>query len=178
MRGKKPDYLEEMSSLVDARPSEMFHSAYVAQLSELLIKRADQLLSRVCHLTFSQFKVLFLLHHQGELSQQAIAACLKITPAAISRLSDNLVAKKYVQRQENPDNRRENKVSLTSAGQKQIEEAIEVLGALEQQLYDRLPKVRRELFLETIKELISYLTVEPDQEKVTSLIKKIRHSTS
>ena len=148
-------------------PSQAFYSAQVVQLSELLIKKADQILNRTCDLTLSQFNILFLLQHQGTLSQQALAQQLHLTPAAISRLTETLMAKKYVSRKENPSNRRQNCVDLTSTGNTKVTTAINLLQDLEKQLYHSVGEHELTIFLNTVKHLTSHLTTSYIEEKLT-----------
>lgn len=63
-------------------------------------------------LTESRGHVLWVLHHSGPSTQQALAEALKVTPRTISALVDGLAASGYVQRRTHPSDRRAVLVTL------------------------------------------------------------------
>lgn len=58
------------------------------------------------HITPSQWMVLKLIDQQKEVSVKALAKKLSISSSATTQLIDGLVKEEYVQRKENPDDRR------------------------------------------------------------------------
>ncbi len=66
--------------------------------------------------TMSQAKVLHVTMLRPDISMSALAAELKVGPSAMSGLVDRLVEHGYVDRQEDPADRRQQLVSLTPAG--------------------------------------------------------------
>jgi DNA-binding MarR family transcriptional regulator len=67
-------------------------------------------------LTMAQLVALHVLEHGGTRSVSAIAACLRLSPAATSHLVDRLVVQDLVGRVEDPDDRRQKRVTITAAG--------------------------------------------------------------
>lgn len=71
--------------------------------------------------TMPQAKVLYLVSIQPGLPMSAIAAELGVGPPAVSGLVDRLVALGYVERHEDPDDRRQQLVGITEAGSTALE---------------------------------------------------------
>ena len=117
-----------------------FRSIQPLRLAGLLTKAADQMLEEQCDLTYAQFKVLAILATQPETDQQNVAICLESTQAAISRLTETLESKGFITRVANPDNRRQNQLKLTTAGQHQLDRAFKLLRKMENELYQQLPE--------------------------------------
>jgi DNA-binding MarR family transcriptional regulator len=72
-------------------------------------------------LTMAQLVALHVLEHGGTRSVSAIAACLRLSPAATSHLVDRLVVQDLVGRIEDPDDRRQKRVTITAAGRRLID---------------------------------------------------------
>jgi DNA-binding MarR family transcriptional regulator len=69
-------------------------------------------------LTFTQIKALFVLETEGEeLSVKALAESLGVSLPAMSRTVDGLFERGFVDRREDPHDRRVRRVRLTEAGQ-------------------------------------------------------------
>ncbi len=86
------------------------------RVSFLLEKIADHASQDSMDLTFSQWMILRSLAGNPSCSQQSIARCRDLTQAAVSRQVEALRAKKLLNRRENPKNRREHILTLTSVG--------------------------------------------------------------
>jgi len=71
-------------------------------------------------LTVAQFRVLVKLA-KGPTSHKSVAEWLGITPATLTRMIDTLVERKLVQRQIDPDDRRQTILQVTGRGRKQYE---------------------------------------------------------
>jgi DNA-binding MarR family transcriptional regulator len=67
-------------------------------------------------LTMAQLVALHFLQHQGARSVSAIAAALRLSPAATSHLVERLVQAGLVERREDPVDRRAKRVAVTAAG--------------------------------------------------------------
>lgn len=142
-------------------PDDILKSGKIIRLAWLLMKSADAKLTAECDLTYSQFSVLYLIRTFGASSQKNVAACLDLTQAAVSRLTETLERKKYVVRHTNPENRRENQVQMTKLGEKQFTAAIAMLERAEQHLYKGIKKADLQVTLKTLDLLTSRL--DPDQ---------------
>lgn len=74
-------------------------------------------------LSMPQMATLFLLRAQGPHSVSAIAAHLGLSLAATSHLVERLVQQDLVTRQEDPDDRRQKRVTLAAGGIALVQEA-------------------------------------------------------
>jgi DNA-binding MarR family transcriptional regulator len=72
-------------------------------------------------LTMAQLVTLHLLDHAGTRSISAIAACLRLSPAATSHLVDRMHTVALVERIEDPSDRRQKRVSITAAGRRLVD---------------------------------------------------------
>ena len=108
-------------------------------------------------LTMAQLVALHFLQHGGPCSVSAIAATLRLSPAATSHLVDRLVQARLVERREDQQDRRAKRVAITTAGvaltarvqAERTREFATVLGrlsaALRQRFASVLTLVNREL---------------------------------
>jgi DNA-binding MarR family transcriptional regulator len=98
-------------------------------------------------LTFTQFKALMLLAHEtDELSVKEISERLGISLPAASRAVDPLVKRGFVERDEDPIDRRVKRVRPTKQGDRLVERLIETrIKAFEELLGDFSVTERRKL---------------------------------
>lgn len=135
--------------------STLFMSTDVVKFVLALLKHADAALNKKVGVTYSQFRVLLLLRAHISLSQQELAKLHCSTPAAISRLVETLVKKKFLERSSNPVNRRENVLCLSAQGSQKLTTAVTLIQKMEKDLYGNLTDEKRSIFLETTKLLAS-----------------------
>lgn len=116
-------------------------------------------------LTMAQFVTLHILAHTAGLSVGAVAGCLRLSPAATSHLLDRLVQAKLVARSEDPDDRRQKRLSITAAGRALIDgvnaertrELSAVLGRLSADL--------RRQFAEVLVRVIDEIASIPEENQ-------------
>jgi len=72
-------------------------------------------------LTLPQLVALHILQHSGVRTISAIAASLRLSPAATSHLIDRLVTGGFVGRIEDPEDRRQKRVTITAVGRRLID---------------------------------------------------------
>lgn len=89
-------------------------------LGRALARRQSPLFSS--NLTMRQLKVIMLVAAEGSATGQDLAQHLGVTLGTVTGLVDRLVAHGLVSRQEDPQDRRVRRVSLTPAGRTLIEE--------------------------------------------------------
>jgi DNA-binding MarR family transcriptional regulator len=75
-------------------------------------------------LTMSQFSVLMQLHHKGPCGMSEISERFEVTPAAASQLVEKLVQAGYLERSEDPSDRRAKLLKLSPSGVQLIEQGI------------------------------------------------------
>lgn len=78
--------------------------------------RSWHLFAKSTGLSMPQFSVLMQLHHKGACGMSDISERFEITPAAASQLVDKLVQGGFVQREEDPTDRRAKLLNLTEKG--------------------------------------------------------------
>jgi DNA-binding MarR family transcriptional regulator len=76
-------------------------------------------------LSMPQFSVLMQLHYRGACGMSKISEGYDITPAAASQLVDKLVQSGFIQRVEDPADRRAKLLSLTDKGTQLVQQGIE-----------------------------------------------------
>ncbi|GMV35133.1 MAG: hypothetical protein DCC59_16020 [Chloroflexi bacterium] len=72
-------------------------------------------------LSMPQFSILMQLHHKGICGMSEISERFDITNAAASQLADKLVQSGYIERAEDPNDRRAKMLQLTLKGRELIE---------------------------------------------------------
>lgn len=100
----------------------------------------------------SQLHFLFEIYHQKEINQEKIASRCNINKGAVARSIKKLEDEGLIKREIDDNNRRQNKVSLTSKGKTVLDEAIELLDDWENYVFnDNL--IEKELLQNVLKEI-------------------------
>jgi DNA-binding MarR family transcriptional regulator len=89
-------------------------------------------------LTLAQFDVLMTLRHTDGITQQELAEWLLVTKANVVGLIDRVSAANWVERRQDPEDRRVNRLYLTPAGRKIVAKANPGQFALVKKLFGRL----------------------------------------
>ena len=76
-------------------------------------------------LSIPQFSLLMQMHHKGACGMSQVSERFEITPAAASQLVDKLVQSGFVQRVEDPHDRRAKLLNLTDKGRDLIQQGVE-----------------------------------------------------
>ena len=71
--------------------------------------------------TVTQFRTLVVLDAHGQLNLNALAGLLDVTPSTALRMIDRLLVAELVTRRDNPANRREVLLDLTTAGKRIVD---------------------------------------------------------
>jgi DNA-binding MarR family transcriptional regulator len=83
---------------------------------------ADSTLWQKIGLSHSQVGMLFMIHHRKDANVKQIAEHLGVTKSAITQLLDPLASKVFIERQNDPDDRRIVRFKLTEKGRKTLKE--------------------------------------------------------
>jgi len=126
------------------------------------------LLDRVMHralqaeldLTFSQFLILMAVKRHGHVSQRHVASFLMLTDAAVSRQIELAFSAKLIEKAENPDNRRESILSLTSKGKLLLERARDTLKTISDTYFSSLTHSEHEVVDTALTKLLAALCVD------------------
>ncbi|WP_457559400.1 MarR family transcriptional regulator [Candidatus Harpocratesius sp.] len=115
------------------------------------------LFSKKKNLSMSQISALMFIHRQNRCGISNLGSNLGITSAAASQMLDRLVKQQFITRQEDPNDRRVKKLTLTEKGKKILKESFQA-----RQYWQ--------------KELIKMLTPE-EEEKVQIALKILIHKS-
>ena len=99
-----------------------------------------------------QIRTLFHLRHDGKCGVSEIGDLLGVTNPAASQMIDRLVMNGYIERTEDPVDRRAKRLNLTSKGRAIVNESIEIRRRWMEELTDALT-------LEEQKSIISALVI-------------------
>lgn len=100
----------------------------------------------------SQLHFLFEISHQRQINQKKIAARCNIDKGAVARSVKKLEENGLVKRQIDDNNRRQNIISLTTKGEKTLEEAIKQLDEWEEYVLNE-NLIRKEDLQKSLKEI-------------------------
>src|ERR1043166_8269350 len=89
-----------------------FTSAMVMAQSEFKVFIRNKLKASSIDLTFEMLQVLLLLWKKDDVNQQELANLLHKDKASLTYLIDNLSKRKLVRRSEDPDDRRNKRITL------------------------------------------------------------------
>jgi DNA-binding MarR family transcriptional regulator len=90
-----------------------------------------------------QFHLLGLLHDRGALTQRELGALMDVDPSILVTLLNPLEADGYLSRKRDPTDRRRHVVTLTGAGERQLERAAQAQRDAEDELFAGLTGTQR-----------------------------------
>jgi len=91
-------------------------------------------------LSMSQFRMLYLLQHNGLSKPNELADALSVTPGAITGMADKLIDKGYVARTRDKQDRRVIHLVITEKGISYVDEMLEKQKESILAVFDRLPE--------------------------------------
>lgn len=94
----------------------------------LVDKMLDKSLQAQLGVSLSQYHILSVVRRKSVLSQKDVAVSLEVTEAAVSRQIKGLVDLGVLQKDVNPENRRENLLSITKQGRMVFEKSYKILN--------------------------------------------------
>jgi MarR family transcriptional regulator, transcriptional regulator for hemolysin len=99
------------------------------------------------------YSVLYFLHYHNGCCQQHICNNLAIDKTAMVKVIDHLIKKGLVDRNVNPNDRREHFIVLTKKGSKQSEEIVKAFQAIDDKIFSSVTKQERQLFEKVLSTL-------------------------
>jgi MarR family transcriptional regulator, transcriptional regulator for hemolysin len=90
-------------------------------------------------LTRPQWRVIGRLNRHNGMTQAALSELTGIAPSPLGKVVDQLEAKGYIERRNDPDDRRVNRLHLTDAVQPLVAPAQRLVTDLERAALERLP---------------------------------------
>lgn len=127
----------------DADDADAVTSAVLTASRVLVAISARSLAAVQDTVTLPQFRALVVLATRGPSNLVALADHLAVNPSTAMRMADRLAVAGMVERQINPDNRREVIVRLTPAGRQVVDEVTARRRAEIAAVVARIPKRRR-----------------------------------
>ncbi len=119
---------------------------------------------RAAGLSMPQVFALRYIDHHRQTNISDLARALGITPAAASQLLRRLVEQGYVVREENPADRRNKRLRLTSKGETVLQSiASPAQGTTFERLLERLSAEETQQILEALELLLAKLPPEEEQ---------------
>lgn len=137
-----------VSRLYDAFRESVEKSVGVPAAANDISVRQHQTMSLVCRLTEEK---------PNGVTLKELAEAMKLAPATVSELVESLVKKNFLQRIQNPEDRRAVQITLTDHGQTLLDESIRCVDALCEKLIAGLPAAERATMLNGLSKITSKL---------------------
>ncbi len=104
---------------------------------------------------FTEHMIMLYLCKVDVVNQDTIASYFLLDKGAVAKTLNKLENKAYIQRTDNPNNKREKLISITQSGQDKIEYLTKELHVWHNYLFEGLSKEEIEQFLHTISKISS-----------------------
>lgn len=130
---------------------EDFHRQIIGLVKKYQFRDRDQILG--CGVSVSQCYVLETLHTHGVLTVNTLATKMYLKVSTVTRIVDQLVKKKYVTREESPNDRRVRVLQLTDAGEIVFQESWQNIFQSEKTILENFPAEHREMLIDFLKKL-------------------------
>lgn len=108
------------------------------------------------NLYFGQSKCLYQISRTGEISQRELAELLRIRANSLSETISKLEQKGLVKRRQSPNDRRTYLVSLTDAGEKEVEKVRRAKADSNANCLEHLTAEEREQFYHILMKIYAY----------------------
>ena len=110
--------------------------------------RENRILSLICMMTEEKPEGIAL---------KELAAAMKLAPATVSELVDNLVNKDLLVRVQNPNDRRSIQITLSQYGQKLVDDSLRSIDDLCGKLLSGLPPAEQDALLSGLSKVVNSL---------------------
>jgi MarR family transcriptional regulator, organic hydroperoxide resistance regulator len=133
--------------------------------------------ARAIGLSMPQLGILMQLHYRGNCGVSDVSERFDITNAAASQLVDKLVQSRFIQREEDPQDRRAKLLNLTEKGRDLIQQGIEERYRWVNQLAGKLTAEERSKVIEALN-IMTQAAREVEGEAGTQVEKYTRTHVS
>ena len=110
------------------------------------------------------YATLYFLSENNGCNQQCICNNLAIDKTAMVKVIDYLMKNDMVERDINPDDRREHFIKLTKKGTKQTEEIVKAFMAIDEKIFSNISKDDQETFTKVLSQLSANLKNLPSND--------------
>jgi len=126
---------------------------------ELVVLFNDDMQQELARLGLSvpRAHLLWLLHHNGPMTQRALSDALDVTPRNVTGLVDGLAGTGFVTREQHPTDRRATLVSLTEQGATTLAAMDESHKELARRLFADMPSARLASFVSALADVTARL---------------------
>ncbi len=107
------------------------------------------------------YSILFFLNEHNGCNQQCICNNLAIDKTAMVKVIDHLIKVGFVDRNVNPEDRREHFIVLTKKGQKQTAEIVKAFNDIDKEIFSIVSKEEQAVFNKVMCQLSSKLKELP-----------------
>jgi DNA-binding MarR family transcriptional regulator len=102
-------------------------------------------------ITIPQFRLLVVLRSRGAMKQSVLAEHLGVNPSTINRMVERLIAAELVDRQPNPESRREVVLDLTDIGARTVTRVTQQRRREITRIVARMPPQRRAHLIQALE---------------------------
>ncbi len=107
------------------------------------------------------YSILYFLYENNGCNQQCICNNLVIDKTAMVKIIDYLIKAGFVDRNVNPNDRREHFIVLTKKGLKQTEEIVHSFKAVDEEMFSVIKKEDQEVFVNVLAQMTAHLEKLP-----------------
>ena len=135
----------------------------VSDVGRLVGRRFDQIAKTSLDLTRAQSRVLAYLAQYGGVNQARLAELLDVAPISAGRLLDRMEEGGWIERVENPDDRRERQVRMTSKAKRSLDRARRVGDAVSAEGLDGFSEKERQQLISLLQRVRANLSKVVDR---------------
>ena len=152
-----------MNKIIDSdTPINEYLSFKISVLYRLMVRRSARYLNSSYDLSVAEWWTLGQLASRSPITVSEIVDATQNDKAQVSRSATSLIAKGFVEKQDNPHDKRSSLLSLTDAGRELYEEVIPIRQKTQNLLLDQLSEEEREVTERAIKKMTKYLLDHPE----------------
>lgn len=110
------------------------------------------------------YSILYFLAENDGCTQQHICNNLAVDKTAMVKVIDYLIKAGYIDRNVNPDDRREHFIVLTKKGFKHTQEVVNAFKSLDDKIFADISKTEKDIFIKVLCRLTSSLEILPSND--------------
>ncbi len=128
-----------------------FHDTIISLIKKYQFRDRNEI---TCYgISVSQCYILETLYSHGSMTMKEIAKSMHLAISTITRLVDQLEKKKYVVREQNPDDLRERRLKLTNEGKDIFLRSWDAVFESEKMIFEKIKPEHRQILINLLKEL-------------------------
>ena len=112
-------------------------------------------------ITMSQCSTLLAIGKKGAMTMHALSEWMSLATSTMTRIVDNLVRDGYIERTQDPQDRRVVRVSLTEEGEKLFQIILQVYHGYHQKIVENIPAEELHQVVESLTMLIEAIKKTP-----------------